>query len=82
MDLLWFLIVGLVAGLIARAVVPGKDAMGLIPTAVLGVVGSVIGGLLAVVFTDRQLDDFTPAKIFGSILGAIIALLVYRRMKK
>jgi uncharacterized membrane protein YeaQ/YmgE (transglycosylase-associated protein family) len=82
MDLLWFLIVGLVAGLIARAVVPGKDAMGLIPTAVLGVVGSVVGGLLAVVFTDRQLDDFTPAKIVGSILGAIVALLIYRRMKK
>jgi uncharacterized membrane protein YeaQ/YmgE (transglycosylase-associated protein family) len=82
MDLLWFLILGLVAGLIARAVVPGKDAMGLIPTAILGVVGSVVGGLLAVVFTDRTLNDFTPAKIIGSIVGAIIALLVYRRMKK
>jgi uncharacterized membrane protein YeaQ/YmgE (transglycosylase-associated protein family) len=82
MDILWFLIVGLVAGLIARAVVPGKDAMGLIPTVILGIVGSVVGGLLAVLFTDRKFDDFTPAKIFGAILGAIIALLIYRRMKK
>lgn len=75
-----FLIVGFVVGLVARAVVPGKDSMGILATIVLGVVGSFVGGLLAVVFTDRVLGELTPAQFIGSLIGAVIALLIYRRM--
>lgn len=79
-NILWFLIIGLVVGLIARSVVPGKDSMGLISTTVLGILGSVIGGGLAVLFTGRDWDGFTTAGLGGSIVGAIVALLIYRRM--
>jgi len=79
--LIWFLIVGFVAGLLARAVVPGRDAMGLIPTIVLGIIGSFIGGVIAVLFTSREFGDYSTSGLIGSIVGAIVALLIYRRMK-
>ena len=82
MGFVWILIVGLVAGLIARAVVPGKDAMGILPTIVLGLVGSLVGGVLAVLFTSETFDTYSPAGLIGAIIGAIVALLIYRQMRK
>ncbi|HUP15738.1 MAG TPA: GlsB/YeaQ/YmgE family stress response membrane protein [Acidimicrobiia bacterium] len=82
MGFLFLLLYGFVAGLIARALVPGKDTMGIVPTILLGVIGSLIGGVLAVVlFADRTFAGFEPAGLFGAIIGAVIALLIYRRMK-
>lgn len=81
-GIIWFLIVGLLAGLIARALVPGKDTMGLLPTLVLGVVGSYVGGLVFSLFSsDRDILDFSTTGLIGSIIGAIVALLVYRQIK-
>ena len=81
MGLIWFLIVGFVVGLAARAIVPGRDAMGILPTIVLGIVGSFIGGVLAVLFTSRDFGQYSTTGLIGSIIGAIVALLIYRRMK-
>ena len=81
MTLIAWLLVGLVAGAVARLVVPGRDPMGLLGTLVLGLVGSVVGGWLAVVLTDRKMDEFTAAGLLGSILGAIVALIVYRLLQ-
>lgn len=77
MDVVWWLIVGLVAGLIARALVPGRDEMGMIGTMVLGLVGSLVGGFIGGLFTAGD-GDFSPSGLIGSIIGAIIALLIYR----
>jgi uncharacterized membrane protein YeaQ/YmgE (transglycosylase-associated protein family) len=77
MDIIWWLLVGLVAGAIARLLVPGRDPMGWVATLVLGLVGSIIGGLIGDLFTEGD-QDFDPAGLLGSILGAIIALLIYR----
>ena len=82
MGLIWFLIVGFVAGLLARAIVPGRDTMGIMQTIVLGIVGSFVGGVIAVLFTGREFTDFTTSGLIGSIIGAIVALLIYRQMKK
>jgi uncharacterized membrane protein YeaQ/YmgE (transglycosylase-associated protein family) len=77
MDVVWWLIIGLVAGAIARFLVPGRDPMGWIATLLLGLVGSLIGGFIGGLFTEGD-DTFDPAGLIGSILGAIVALLIYR----
>jgi uncharacterized membrane protein YeaQ/YmgE (transglycosylase-associated protein family) len=76
------LIVGLIAGALARLLVPGRDPMGIGGTILLGVVGSFIGGFLGyVIFHKDSSDGFLqPAGLIGSLIGAIIALLVYRHM--
>lgn len=79
MGLIGFLILGLIAGFIARALVPGPDSMGWVGTMVLGVVGSFVGGTLAALLFGGSLD-LTASGIVGSIIGAIIALLVWRQM--
>lgn len=80
LTIIWFIVVGLIAGLLARAIVPGKDAMGILPTLVLGIIGSFVGGAIAAVFTDRKMLDFNTSGILLSILGAIVALLIYNRI--
>jgi uncharacterized membrane protein YeaQ/YmgE (transglycosylase-associated protein family) len=77
MNIIWWLIVGLIAGALARLLVPGRDPMGLLGTLVLGLVGSLIGGFLGDLLVGGD-DDFSPAGLIGSIFGAVIALLVYR----
>ena len=79
MGIILLLIVGAIAGFIARALVPGKDSMGILPTIVLGIVGSFIGGFLgALLFGKDALEGLLqPSGIIGSIIGAIIALVVY-----
>ena len=74
------IIVGAIAGFIARAVVPGTDPMGVVGTIVLGIVGSFIGGFLGYLLfhKDASSGALQPAGIIGSIIGAILALLVYR----
>jgi uncharacterized membrane protein YeaQ/YmgE (transglycosylase-associated protein family) len=80
-SLLWLLVVGLIAGFLARALVPGKDSMSLVGTLLLGVSGSVVGGLiLGLLFGGFRDRGFSPAGIVGSVLGAVIVLLVYNRL--
>jgi uncharacterized membrane protein YeaQ/YmgE (transglycosylase-associated protein family) len=76
------LIVGLIAGALARLLVPGRDPMGIGGTILLGVVGSFIGGFLGYVIFHKDSNDgfLQPAGLIGSLIGAIIALLVYRHM--
>ena len=86
MDLtfiLWMVILGLIAGAVARAVVPGDDSMGIGATILLGIVGSFVGGFLAnALFTPGDQEGFGPAGIIGSILGAIVVLLVVRAVSR
>ena len=79
MGIIIFLIVGLVAGLLARAIVPGKDSMGILATLLLGIVGSFIGGALWAVFSGDKILDFNAGGLILSVIGAIIALLIYNR---
>jgi len=79
MGIIVWLVIGLIAGFVARAVVPGSDAMGVVGTIVLGLVGSVVGGFLGNLLVEGRLD-LEAAGIIGSILGAIVALLIYRSM--
>ncbi len=73
------LIIGLVAGFIARALVPGKDSMSVVQTLVLGLVGSFVGGLLGYLLFGKDASEgaFQPSGLIGAIIGSVIALLVY-----
>jgi uncharacterized membrane protein YeaQ/YmgE (transglycosylase-associated protein family) len=74
------IIVGAIAGFVARAVVPGHDPMGVVGTIVLGIIGSFVGGFLGylIFHKDATQGALQPSGIIGSIIGAIVALLVYR----
>ncbi|MAE39941.1 GlsB/YeaQ/YmgE family stress response membrane protein [uncultured Psychrobacter sp.] len=75
MGFIWMIIVGLVAGLLARAIKPGNDAMGWIMTIVLGIVGAMLGGLIAGLI-GIDADGGFIGLIF-SVIGAIILLFLY-----
>ncbi len=79
LGIIVWLIIGLIAGFIARALVPGSDSMGVVGTLVLGLIGSLVGGFLGNLFVNGQMD-IQAAGIIGSIIGAILALLIYRAM--
>ena len=80
--ILGMLLIGLVAGFLARALVPGPDPMGIGATILLGVVGSYVGGLLGYVLFGKDLDQgaIQPSGVIGAVVGAVIALLVFRRV--
>ena len=78
--LLIMLVVGIIAGFLARLLVPGRDPMGFWATVLLGIIGSFIGGFLGYVLFGKDLDEgaLQASGIFGSVIGAVIALLIYR----
>ncbi|MFO7549626.1 MAG: GlsB/YeaQ/YmgE family stress response membrane protein [Acidimicrobiia bacterium] len=82
MSFIWFLIVGLIAGALARLLVPGPDRLSLLGTLVLGVIGSFVGGIIFNLFGEGSIFELRTTGIIGSTLGAVIALLVYRRMQR
>jgi uncharacterized membrane protein YeaQ/YmgE (transglycosylase-associated protein family) len=80
MSVILFMVFGLVVGLIARAVMPGTQKMGLLATMILGVVGSLVGGFLVSLFTDSRITDLNTAGIIGSVVGALLLLAVMGRL--
>ncbi|MCU1499980.1 MAG: hypothetical protein JWM47_3933 [Acidimicrobiales bacterium] len=81
-SLLTFLFVGFLAGLVARALVSGPSPKGLVKTTLLGLAGSLVGGFGGYLIFDRDPADgpFQWSGLLGSILGAVLVLLVYRRL--
>ncbi len=75
MSFIWMIIVGLVAGLLARAIKPGNDPMGWIMTIVLGIVGAMLGGFVAGLIGINADGGFTG--LIFSVIGAIILLFIY-----
>ena len=73
-SILTFIILGLVAGLIARAIMPGRQSMGLVPTALIGMAGSFLGGLFASLISKEPLMRLHSSGIIGSVIGALVVL--------
>jgi len=71
MGIIWMIIIGLIAGAIAKAIMPGRDPGGIIVTILLGIAGSLVGGYL---FGGSD----SKVGLIGSIVGALILLLIYR----
>jgi uncharacterized membrane protein YeaQ/YmgE (transglycosylase-associated protein family) len=82
--LLFLLVIGVVAGFLARLLVPGPDPMSVWQTIVLGIVGSFIGGLIGYLLFREDGEDgaFQASGLIGSVIGAIIALLVWRAIQR
>jgi uncharacterized membrane protein YeaQ/YmgE (transglycosylase-associated protein family) len=76
MSLLAFLLFGLVIGLVARAVMPGRQSMGLVATALLGMAGSFVGGLVASVIYGGPALAFHTAGLIGSVIGALLVMFL------
>lgn len=75
MGFIWMIIVGLVAGLLARAIKPGNDAMGWIMTIILGIVGAMLGDFIASLIGINADGGFIG--LIFSVIGAIILLFLY-----
>lgn len=82
--IIYLIVIGLIAGFIARALVPGKDPLSIGGTILLGIVGSFVGGFLGYVLFGVDFDEggLQASGIIGSIIGAIIALLIYRAVNR
>lgn len=79
MYLILFLLFGLVVGLIARGLMPGKQRMGVLGTMLLGVAGSLFGGVLGNLFFGGKWDQPVAAGWIGSIVGSILLLILVGR---
>jgi uncharacterized membrane protein YeaQ/YmgE (transglycosylase-associated protein family) len=80
--IIYLFVIGVIAGYLARLLVPGRDPMGFWGTVLLGIVGSFVGGFLGYALFNEDLDQgaLQASGIIGSIIGAVIALLIYRAL--
>ena len=77
MSLISFIVFGFVVGLLARALLPGKQSMGMLWTTVLGVAGSLAGGLIARAISHTSTEGVHGAGFIGSLIGAFVLLWGY-----
>jgi uncharacterized membrane protein YeaQ/YmgE (transglycosylase-associated protein family) len=80
MGILGWIVLGLIAGAVAKAILPGDDPGGFVITAIIGVVGALLGGFLAQALFGRDtLDEFFDVSTWlTAIVGAVILLVLYR----
>ncbi|MEO5833163.1 MAG: GlsB/YeaQ/YmgE family stress response membrane protein [Nakamurella sp.] len=73
------IVIGLIAGALARLVVPGTRNLSIMATIVIGIVGSFVGGFLGYLLFHKDAQDgfLQPSGIIGSVIGAIVVLVVY-----
>lgn len=74
MSIIAFIVLGLIAGFLARAIMPGRQSMGVLATTLLGMVGSVLGGCIGSLISGDRVFDLHAAGLIGSIIGALIVL--------
>ena len=74
MSIILFVLLGIVAGFIARAIMPGRQSMGMVMTGLLGIAGSFVGGFVGSLLTGASVLQFNTSGIIGSVLGALAVL--------
>lgn len=76
MGIIAWIVFGFVIGLLARAVVPGRQHMGFVLTTLLGIAGSLIGGLVATSLGGGSMSELHGAGFLGSLIGAVLLLVI------
>jgi uncharacterized membrane protein YeaQ/YmgE (transglycosylase-associated protein family) len=76
MGIIAWIVFGFIVGLLARAIVPGRQGMGFVMTTLLGVAGSLVGGLIASALSGHPVMAFHGAGFIGSLIGAIVLLFL------
>ena len=82
MGILTWILLGLVAGAIAKFIMPGKDPGGFIVTILIGIAGAILGGFLGSFIGLGKIESFDLGGLFIATAGAIILLIIYRVVKK
>ncbi|AUT96620.1 GlsB/YeaQ/YmgE family stress response membrane protein [Citrobacter freundii] len=81
MGILSWIIFGLIAGIIAKWIMPGKENVGIIVTIILGIVGAVVGGYISTFFGFGKVDGFNLGSFVVAVIGAIVVLYIYKKVK-
>lgn len=83
MGIIAWIVFGLIAGVIAKFIMPGRDGGGFIVTCILGVVGAVVGGWLATMFgVGGSVSGFNLHSFLVAVVGAIMVLAIYRLVRR
>lgn len=83
MGIIAWIIFGLIAGIIAKFIMPGRDGGGFIITVILGIVGAVVGGWLATMFgLGGDVTGFNLPSFLVAVVGAIVVLAIYRMVRR
>ncbi|WP_337049503.1 GlsB/YeaQ/YmgE family stress response membrane protein [Serratia fonticola] len=82
MGIISWIVFGLIAGILAKWIMPGKDGGGFIMTVILGVVGAVVGGFISTkIFGMGAVDGFNLGSFVVAVVGALVVLFVYRKIR-
>ncbi len=82
MSILYWILLGLVAGAVAKLLMPGRDPGGCILTIVIGVVGALLGGFLATLIGFGGISGFDFRSLIIAVLGSIVLLAIFRALKR
>ena len=83
MGIIAWIVFGLIAGIIAKFIMPGRDGGGFILTCVLGVIGAVVGGWLSTVFgVGGSVSGFNLHSFLVAVVGAIVVLAIFRLLRR
>lgn len=82
MGIISWIFLGLIAGALAKFIMPGKDPSGCMITSVIGIVGGVIGGYLGTFIGLGKIESFDLGGIFIATVGSIVLLIIYRLVMK
>ena len=80
MGIISWLIFGLIAGILAKWIMPGRDGGGVIMTIILGIIGAVVGGWVSTFFGMGTVDGFNLGSFFIAVIGALIVLFIYGKL--
>lgn len=82
MGILTWIVLGLIAGALAKLIMPGKDPGGCVITIVIGIVGALLGGFIATLLGYGGVQEFNLYSVIVATVGAILLLLIYRMIKR